>query len=385
MVLNIKKAFIKVVATALVVVSVFAGTITPTIAASKSQSELASEKSAIQKEIDAANAKIKSLKSETADKLEYVAAIKSKIALVEKQIGELETKVDKLRAEIADLEAQIEVQQKLYDEQFDKYCKRLSAMYVSGSVTNFEVLLTSPDISDLLTRAEMVKGVAKNDQEALDELTNSMKEIDEKKKAMENNKKEVDASLKQVEDNKATLTADKATAEQSVSELNAQIENYSEQVSESKEELEAIDKEINEIIRKASSSHPIISGTGQFTLPCPGYVHLSGGYPNYANGSYHGGQDFSAPIGTTIVAADTGTVISVRYLTYSYGYHLMIAHGNGLVTLYAHTSKILVSEGQNVQKGQKIAEVGSTGNSTGPHLHFEVRKNGDRVNPWSYL
>lgn len=384
--MNIKKAFIKTVAMALVVVSVFAGTLTSTFAATKSQNELNKEKTAIQKEIDDANAAIKDLKGETADKLEYVAALKKKIALVEKQIQELEEKVDKLKAEIVDLESQITVQQQLYDQQFDEYCQRLAAMYVSGSVTNFEVLLTAPDMSDLLTRAEMVKAVAKSDQEALESLINSMNEIKSKKETMENNKKEVTASLNQVEANKTTLVADKATAEEAIAELDKQIENYSEKVHENEEEKEAIEKELNAIIAAASSSNrPIISGTGQFTHPCPNYVHLSGGYPNYANGSYHGGVDFAAPIGTSILAADSGTVISVRYLTYSYGYHLMIAHGNNLVTLYAHTSKILVSEGQNVSKGQKIAEVGSTGNSTGPHLHFEVRSGGTRLNPWSYL
>lgn len=383
--MKIKKIFIKAVSIVLVMVSVFAGTLTSTFAASKSQSELNKEKTAIQKEIDAANAVIKDLKSETADKLEYVAALKKKIALVEQQIQELEEKVEKLKAEIVDLEAQIEVQQQLYDQQFDEYCQRLSAMYVSGSVTNFEVLLTAPDLSDLLTRAEMVKSVAKSDQEALETLIKSMEEIKAKKETMESNKKEVTASLNQVEANKTTLVADRATAEEAIAELDKQIDAYTEKVHESEEEMEAIDKELKAIIAANSAKHNIISGTGQFTHPCPNYVRMSGGYPNYSNGSYHGGVDFAAPIGTSIVAADSGTVISVRYLTYSYGYHLMIAHGDGLVTLYAHTSRILVSEGQNVSKGQKIAEVGSTGNSTGPHLHFEVRSGGSRVNPLSYL
>lgn len=128
-----------------------------------------------------------------------------------------------------------------------------------------------------------------------------------------------------------------------------------------------------------------VTATGQLTYPVPGHTEISAGFPNYSDGSYHGGIDYPAGIGTTIVAADSGKVKFVKYLNYSYGYHIAIDHGNGMETWYCHMSKIDVKAGQTVQKGQKVGEIGETGNATGPHLHFEVRLDGTRVNPSTYL
>lgn len=127
-----------------------------------------------------------------------------------------------------------------------------------------------------------------------------------------------------------------------------------------------------------------IAGSGKFIYPTPSRT-ISAGYPNYSSGKYHGGVDFPVPAGTNVFAADAGTVVTVRKLDYSYGHYIIIDHGNGFQTLYAHNSKILVKEGQRVEQGDIIALSGSTGNSTGPHCHFEVRINGNRVNPLDYL
>ena len=126
------------------------------------------------------------------------------------------------------------------------------------------------------------------------------------------------------------------------------------------------------------------------TYPVPNHYSVSAGFPNYSNGSYHGGIDFPCPTGTKVVAAQSGVVSLVKRLDYSYGYYVMIYHGtdaNGehVFTLYGHNSSILVSPGDTVSKGQQIAKSGSTGNSTGPHCHFEIRMGGTRVNPKNYL
>ena len=126
------------------------------------------------------------------------------------------------------------------------------------------------------------------------------------------------------------------------------------------------------------------------TYPVPGHYTVSAGFPNYSSGKYHGGLDFPCGVGSKVVAAQSGVVITVKRLDYSYGYYVMIyhgtdSHGRSVVTLYAHNSSILVGTGQTVKKGQQIAKSGSTGNSTGPHSHFEIRLNGTRVNPTYYL
>ena len=135
---------------------------------------------------------------------------------------------------------------------------------------------------------------------------------------------------------------------------------------------------------EAAGMGDFIPGSGELGYPTSSR-NISAGYPNYSDGSYHGGIDFPAPTGTNVFAADDGVVITVRRLDYSYGYYVIIDHGGGLTTLYAHNSDILVTEGQQVQKGDVIALSGSTGNSTGPHCHFEVRFGGNRVNPLNYI
>lgn len=143
--------------------------------------------------------------------------------------------------------------------------------------------------------------------------------------------------------------------------------------------------------RKSSVNTGTISGStgdgssnGKLDYPTS-YRTISAGYPNYSSGKYHGGIDFPCPTGTKVCAAADGRVIAAKELNYSYGHYIIIDHGNGLTTLYAHNSKLLVGVGDSVTKGQAIAYSGSTGNSTGPHCHFEVRVNGVRVNPENYL
>lgn len=143
--------------------------------------------------------------------------------------------------------------------------------------------------------------------------------------------------------------------------------------------------------RKSSVNTGTISGStgdgssnGKLDYPTS-YRTISAGYPNYSSGKYHGGIDFPCPTGTKVCAAADGKVIAAKELNYSYGHYIIIDHGNGLTTLYAHNSKLLVGVGDIVTKGQAIAYSGSTGNSTGPHCHFEVRVNGVRVNPENYL
>lgn len=143
--------------------------------------------------------------------------------------------------------------------------------------------------------------------------------------------------------------------------------------------------------RKSSVNTGTISGStgdgssnGKLDYPTS-YRTISAGYPNYSSGKYHGGIDFPCPTGTKVCAAADGKVIAAKELNYSYGHYIIIDHGNGLTTLYAHNSKLLVGVGDTVTKGQAIAYSGSTGNSTGPHCHFEVRVNGVRVNPENYL
>lgn len=397
--------------------SVVGGT-TSTYAASTSA--LRDKQKKIQSQIDAAQSKINKLSGQKKDTEEYISALdvkiqalKDKISTLKAEANALQSNIDKVKKNISDtgeqinkIQADIDAKQAEFDKTFDEYCQRLRAMYVSGHASNLEVLLTSSDISSILTRSEMIKSVSQKDSKTLNDLMDKMNEIEkdkaelEQKRAQLNKDKEKLQSQKdKLDSNIATVNASKKELDKEVSEanammrkLNSQTAEYKESISDNEEEMARIEAQIAEEIRKAqaantgSTSGSYGSGAYSGTLGYPtNSRRISAGYPNYSSGRYHGGVDFPVPSGSAVYAAASGTVIIAKNLNYSYGHYLVVDHGNGLSTLYAHNTTLLVGVGSHVTKGQVIARSGSTGNSTGPHCHFEVRVNGTRVNPFNYL
>ena len=383
------------------------------VAEAKTSSQLQNEKEKIQNEINASQQKINKLKAEKSQQEEYVAALQGKISLLQDKLDNLESQRDSLQAEIDAIQekiektaADIEETQNKIDEKkaeikeiYDLYCQRLRAMYISGNVTTLEVILDSGwDMSSILTRAEMVKSVSAQDNATLEELMNKMQEIEKERQALAQKKIELDEDKKTLDVQKAELqssideiSSSKSELDAEIAECNAAIRKLDSQTSEIRETIDTDQKRIreieNEIKGAANASAPSGSynpGSGRLSYPTS-YRKISAGYPNYKSGAYHGGIDFECPTGSPVYAADSGYVSIAKTLNYSYGYYILINHGNGLSTLYAHNSQLLVSQGQAVEKGQLIAYSGTTGNSSGPHCHFEVRLNGNRVNPLNYL
>lgn len=346
----------------------------------------------------------------------------------EKELEKLSEEVDKTKDELEKLE-------KKFQSVYEAYCIRLRVMYISGDFNILSALMTCKDISSLLTRYEMIKSVSKSDTELLKEVQAQTKEIitkqdgldeqvakyeaakatlDEQKKALEDKQKTIESNSEQIAAKKAVLATDRAESDRMFAELTAQNKQYTEFRNEDSELIEAVENEIQALISglkspeevttavasdRPSSSSPIITDSEVYSksnavlnmvYPVPGHKSISAGYPNYSSGKYHGGIDFPCPTGSKVVAAQKGIVITVKRLDYSYGYYVMIYHGTdakgrSVVTLYGHNSSILVSVGQSVEKGEQIAKSGSTGNSTGPHCHFEIRFDGVRANPKNYL
>lgn len=357
--------------------------------------------------------------------------LKPSIDKNEKELKVLSDEVKKTRKELDKLE-------KKFQSVYEAYCMRLRVMYISGDYNILSALLTSNDISSFLTRYEMIKSVSKSDTELLKEVQEKTKEIitkqnglDEKvskyqdaKSKLDNQKKSLEAKQKTIESNseqiaskKVILATDRAESDRLFAELTAQNQQYSEFRNEDSELMEKVENEIQALIsgvkspdevttaaasdkKPGGSSNDAVIGKSDvysnsdavlnMVYPVPGYRSISAGFPNYSSGKYHGGIDFPCAMGSKVVAAQDGIVITVKRLDYSYGYYVMIYHGTdargrSVVTLYGHNSSILVSNGQSVKKGEQIAKSGSTGNSTGPHCHFEVRFNGQRANPKNYL
>ena len=297
-----------------------------------------------------------------------------------------------------EIQDEINAKQAEFDKIYSEYCQRLRAMYVSGHASNLEVLLTSSDISAILTRSEMIRSISRRDSNTLNELTKKMEEIEKDKAALEikrvelnENKEKLQTQKEELNANISQVSSSKAELDSQIAEANAAMKRISDKSSEYKELIEDNNAEIQSIRatilannRPSSGGGSGGGGSGRLGYPTSSRT-ISAGFPNYSSGRYHGGVDFPVPSGSNIYAADSGTVIIAKNLNYSYGHYLVIDHGNGLSTLYAHNTTLLVGVGTHVNKGQVIALSGSTGNSTGPHCHFEVLLNGNQVNPMNYL
>ncbi|MGN1201755.1 MAG: murein hydrolase activator EnvC family protein [Eubacterium sp.] len=382
-----------------------------------STSELREKKEKIQNEIDEAQSHINDLAAQKSETEEYLSALREKINLLQDKLDTLESERDALQAEIDAIEQkitnteneinkaqkEIDKNQAEFDESYELYCQRLKAMYVSGTASTLEVLLTCPDMSTMLTRSQMIKSVSEQDSQILDDLMKKMEEIEaqkqdleikinelnEDKENLETDKSSLQESINEIDASKSELDAQAAECNALMRKLSAQTSEYMEAIETNQEQLEQVENEIRAAAAAASSGSGSISGSygsgsGQLRYPTDSRT-ISAGFPNYSSGGYHGGVDFPVSTGSNVYAAASGRVILVKYLNYSYGYYVMIDHGDGLSTLYAHNSQIFVSVGQQVYAGQVIAASGSTGNSTGPHCHFEVRVNGNQVNPLNYL
>ena len=388
----------------------------------ESTAALKEKKAKIQQQIDSAEKKISQLKEKKEETQEYITALDKKISLKQDKIDVLQADADELQGEINTVQsditkteakiektqADIDKKQADFDKTYAEYCQRLRAMYISGSASSIEVLLTSNDISSILTRSQMIKSVSEKDSAALNSLMEQMREIEKQKAELEKSriklndeKKKLKADKSKLDSNIAQIKSEKAELDSEVEELNATMKKLSSQSAEYQESVEKNEARLQEVQRdidaayarasRGSGSTGSIGGSsgsgahsGRLGYPTD-YRSVSAGYPNYSSGRYHGGIDFPCPSGSSVYAAAGGTVILAKNLNYSYGHYLIIDHGNGLSTLYAHNTTLLVGVGSHVSKGQVIARSGSTGNSTGPHCHFEVRVNGTRVNPRNYL
>ena len=385
-------------------------------AEAQSVSSLKSEKEKIQSKLEQQQKKLDALEDNISNNQTYVNELVKKVdllqdkldnledskAAIQSEINSVQSDIDNTQAQIDAAQKEIEAKEKEFESIYQQYCQRLRAMYISGNVSTLEVLLESGDISSVLTRSEMVKCVSKQDNATLDTLMKKMQEIQNEKQEMEKDKLKLEEDKKTLTQRKADLQASINDYNSSKQELDAEVSKANsaikslksdkaemqEAISANKNEIKQIDADISAALNSSSANKPGNSnytpGTGQLGYPTS-YHSISAGYPNYSGGRYHGGVDFPCPVGTAVHAADSGVVVIAKSLNYSYGHYIVIDHGNGLSTLYAHNSTLCVSVGQSVSKGQVIAYSGQTGNATGPHCHFEVRKNGTRVNPMSYL
>lgn len=352
----------------------------------------------IEKEIKAAKSDRKYIQDNITRSVSAISELKGQIEEKDREIAKLEDQIKETRTEVDQISNDLTKQEEEYAKQEDLVKKRLTFMYESGQNKTWEILLKSNGVMDFLSNYYMLQELSKLDNEILSESSRDKRrievlksELDSKKKVLEEDQERVEKS-KIVQQNLITLK------EANVKKLNKEEKTILSKIERLQEQEKAAEREIERQL--ASYIGDKIYVGGEFAWPVPGCTYISTVYGNVGpNGSgstwypwyaFHAALDIADDEGTPIVAANGGRVILSQYYG-GYGNCVIIDHGGGYITLYAHGSKRLVSVGQIVKRGQRIMLMGDTGLSYGPHLHFELLKGATtyqqdkRVNPMPYI
>lgn len=358
--------------------------------------------------IESAREKDRELKQEKAKAEQEKSSLSTQLNKIIEDLKKAEADVEAKEQEIATTEDELTAARIKENEQYEAMKIRIKYMYENGNEDMIAVLLSAEDMADFLNKAEYVEQVSVYDRQMLVEFQNIVKDIEEKEAKLKKEKEQLVTLQKnlakkqtEVESLLASKKSEISNLEDAIGEnakvLNDLIAKAKEAERRRKEAEQAAKDEANRQEQGSSSSggggsyrpsDPVISGSGQLSNPCPG-ARISSEFgprraPTAGASTYHRGRDYAAPSGTPIYASADGRVVTASYNSVR-GNYVVIDHGNGLQTWYQHASRLYVSAGQKVSRGQNIAAVGTTGVSTGAHLHYEVHVNGTPVDPRKYL
>ena len=408
-----------------------------TVSAEDSISDLEQQLQQLEQENQKYQKILDDTKSDIAEKEEYKSALVSKVQVLDEKIAVTREKISSLNDDIKEKQDAYDKGLSEVEDQFDALANRLRILYMSGNATDLEIIFGAKDFSDLIDKMELVKSLANSDKELISEIQTKLDELSTKKKSLEADKKDLEtqqASLKSDQDEFNKLISDNDEILKNLYASNSEAQNSLESAALQSDEIEAkisqyyaAQKAAAEHAAQASqsssssgsssssssssssgssssgssssgSSSVIVPSGSGFAWPTPGFVSRSSEWFEDREVYNHGGIDIAGAgiMGTPVVAAADGTVVATNSScthnwgkSYScgcgggYGNYVMISHAEGKMTVYGHLTSLTVSTGQTVSRGQVIGYVGSTGNSTGPHLHYECRLNGVRYNPMS--
>lgn len=391
-----------------------------TVSAEDSISDLEQQLQQLEQENQKYQKILDDTKSDIAEKEEYKSALVSKVQVLDEKIAVTREKISSLNDDIKEKQDAYDKGLSEVEDQFDALANRLRILYMSGNATDLEIIFGAKDFSDLIDKMELVKSLANSDKELISEIQTKLDELSTKKEALEADKKDLEtqqASLKSDQDEFNKLISDNDEILKNLYASNSEAQNSLESAALQSDEIEAkisqyyaaqkaAAEHAAQVSQSSSSSGSSSSGSSSvivpsgsgFAWPTPGFVSRSSEWFEDREVYNHGGIDIAGAgiMGTPVVAAADGTVVATNSScthnwgkSYScgcgggYGNYVMISHAGGKMTVYGHLTSLTVSSGQSVSRGQVIGYVGSTGNSTGPHLHYECRLNGVRYNPMS--
>ena len=344
----------------------------------------------------------KNIKDEKKNKNE----IDSRINVVKKEIDNINAYIAELNSQIRELEIQIEENKSIIKEKIELLKEALVSIYVAGDTMAIDIILGAKDFNDFLDKADIVRSVSGTIKELIDSLKEYITSLEDKQSRVLEIKDHERAELKKSETSRAELQKLFEESEKLLSEYEKTQKQYQKEIDENDSEIRKLNAEIKKYYeeerrrieeerRKNKNYVEPVVDTSNFVWPVPGYSKITSYFGEKTNRTRaHNGLDIagSGVYGAPVVAVSSGTVIAVNSVVDAnnqggggYGKYVMIAHGNKISTLYGHLSVVTVQKGQKVTKGQTIGNVGSTGFSTGPHLHFEVRIDNIRKDPLNYV
>lgn len=348
--------------------------------------DLQNQQQELQNQLDDANGELEGVQSDLSENLQQVQKLDEKISNSQTELDELNSKITELQNTINEVESKLKVAEEIYYKQKDIAEQRLVAIYEEGETQYLDVVLTSKSISDFLSNYFLVTELAKYDAEILEDLEKQKNEIETNKKKLDSSKEEL-ATIKANQTKTATILENtKTVRENFIAKLTEEEKKIQADIEEYTRRFEEVNAEILQLALQGIDTKYI---GGVLAWPVPGYTRITSKYgmrTHPITGVYklHTGVDISAPMGANFIAANDG-IVTKAGMNSAYGNMVIIDHGGGISTLYAHGSEILVHVGQTVKKGDAVLKVGSTGYSTGPHAHFEVRINGVVTDPMPYI
>ena len=348
--------------------------------------ELQEQSSQLTQAIDESNNRLQAVQDELSTNMQELQELDNQIAQSQNELNNINTDINDLMKQITENEEKLNKTQAEFDKIQDLLDARIIKMYETPKFEFLQVILASKSATEFLSTYYAMKELAEYDKELLDTVRKQKKEIETTKKILEEKKRQVVAS-KQTQQKKAQVLANTKTMRQYyISKLSTEEQELQAKIDEYNNQVSTIEAEIKLMALNSVSADYI---GGALTWPIPGYNTITSEFGMRVHpitGAYklHTGTDIGAPMGADFVAMGKG-VVTKASMTPAYGNMVIIDHGGGVQTLYAHGSEILVQVGQEVEAGTPVLKVGSTGYSTGPHAHFEIRINGQPVNPMDYL
>lgn len=330
---------------------------------------------------------------------QYVTQLDGNLNEIESNLANLNTLIKEKEQDIADAKQELKDAQAAEREQYITMKQRIKFMYEKGEYSFFEIIFGAGSFTEMLNRVEYVKRLSDYDRKKMDEYQQTILYVQACQEELNAQQETLQAAAKAAEAEQAAVAELITAKQEQIQEYEADISDKEQLIKEYEEDIAMQNNTISALEQAVAAEKKRLAASGQkssvsynggkFAWPAPSYTRISSDYgmrvhPTLNVEKFHNGVDMAAPSGSPILAAYDGQVVAADYNA-SMGNYIMIDHGDGLYTIYMHCSALYVSTGANVTKGANIAAVGSTGRSTGPHLHFSVRLNGNYVSPWNYL